>query len=132
MFDNDALVIQHTLSSWNKCIFIQWMNTLIIAEAMLIIKGDATVQLRISAVLLRKPGRWDVPYALYAVSEFFIDFIITEELYAHADWIFLCWEIINPENWKSEFRYSEITFLCLMNYAFPLGYWSRPCCICGA
>ena len=30
---------------------------------MLIIKGDATVQLRISAVLLRKIGRWNVPYA---------------------------------------------------------------------
>ena len=40
------------------------MNTLIITEAMLIIKGEATVQLRISAVLLRKAGRWDVPYAL--------------------------------------------------------------------
>ena len=39
------------------------MNTLIITEAELIIKGDATVQLRISAVLLRKPGRWDAPYA---------------------------------------------------------------------
>lgn len=39
------------------------MNTLIIAEAELIIKDDATVQLRISAVLLRKAGRWDVPYA---------------------------------------------------------------------
>ena len=63
MFDNDVLVIQHTLSSCNKCIFIHWMNTLIITEAELIIKGDATVQLRISAVLLRKPGRWDAPYA---------------------------------------------------------------------
>ena len=40
------------------------MNTLIIAEDVLIIKGDATVQLRISAVLLRKPGRWAVPYAI--------------------------------------------------------------------
>lgn len=40
------------------------MNTLIITEAELIIKGDATVQLRISAVLLRKPGRWDAPYAV--------------------------------------------------------------------
>ena len=39
------------------------MNTLIIAEAELIIKDDATAQLRISAVLLRKAGRWDVPYA---------------------------------------------------------------------
>ena len=39
------------------------MNTLIITEAMLIIKGETTVQLRISAVLLRKAGRWDVPYA---------------------------------------------------------------------
>ena len=39
------------------------MNTLIITEAVLIIKGEATVQLRISAVLLRKAGRWDVPYA---------------------------------------------------------------------
>lgn len=39
------------------------MNTLIITEAELIIKGDATVQLRISAVLLRKPGCWDAPYA---------------------------------------------------------------------
>ena len=39
------------------------MNTLIIAEAELIIKDDATVQLRISAVLLRKAGRWDAPYA---------------------------------------------------------------------
>ena len=47
----------------DKCIFIHWMNTLIITEAELIIKGDATVQLRISAVLLRKTGRWDVPYA---------------------------------------------------------------------
>ncbi|WP_454971041.1 hypothetical protein, partial [Dorea sp.] len=28
-----------------------------------IIKGETTVQLRISAVLLRKAGRWDVPYA---------------------------------------------------------------------
>ena len=63
MFDNDVLVIQHTLSSCNKCIFIHWMNTLIITEAMLIIKGETTVQLRISAVLLRKAGRWDVPYA---------------------------------------------------------------------
>ena len=36
----------------------------IITEAELIIKGDATVQLRISAVLLRKPGRQDAPYAL--------------------------------------------------------------------
>lgn len=41
------------------------MNTLIITEAMLIIKGETTVQLRISAVLLRKAGRWDVPYAHY-------------------------------------------------------------------
>ena len=41
------------------------MNTLIITEAMLIIKGETTVQLRISAVLLRKAGRWDVPYAQY-------------------------------------------------------------------
>lgn len=40
------------------------MNTLIIAETVLIIKDDATVQLRISAVLLRKLGRLDVPYAL--------------------------------------------------------------------
>ena len=40
------------------------MNTLIITEAMLIIKGETTVQLRISAVLLRKAGRWDVPYAI--------------------------------------------------------------------
>ena len=39
------------------------MNTFIITEAELIIKGDATVQLRISAVMLRKPGRWDAPYA---------------------------------------------------------------------
>ena len=39
MFDNDVLVIQHTLSSCNKCIFIHWMNTLIITEAVLIIKG---------------------------------------------------------------------------------------------
>lgn len=43
------------------------MNTLIITEAELIIKGDATVQLRISAVLLRKPGRWDAPYAFRKV-----------------------------------------------------------------
>lgn len=42
------------------------MNTLIITEAELIIKGDATVQLRISAVLLRKPGRWDATYAAMA------------------------------------------------------------------
>ena len=62
MFDNDVLVIQHTLSC-NKCIFIHWISTLIITEAVLIIKGDATVQLRISAVLLRKIGRWNVPYA---------------------------------------------------------------------
>ena len=40
------------------------MNTLIIAETVLIIKDDATVQLRISAVLLRKLGRLDVPYAV--------------------------------------------------------------------
>ena len=40
------------------------MNTLIITEAVLIIKGETTVQLRISAVLLRKAGRWDVPYAI--------------------------------------------------------------------
>ena len=40
------------------------MNTLIIIEAVLIIKGETTVQLRISAVLLRKAGRWDVPYAI--------------------------------------------------------------------
>lgn len=53
MFDNDVLVIQHTLSSCNKCIFIHWMNTLIITEAELIIKGDATVQLRISGVGMR-------------------------------------------------------------------------------
>ena len=39
------------------------MNTLIIAEAELIIKDDATAQLRISTVLLRKACRWDVPYA---------------------------------------------------------------------
>lgn len=64
MFDNDVLIIQHTSSSCNKCIFIQWMNTLIIAEAELINKDDATVQLRISAVLLRKAGCWDVPYAI--------------------------------------------------------------------
>ena len=62
MFDNDVLVIQHTLSC-NKCIFIHWISTLIITEAVLIIKGGATVQLRISAVLLRKIGRWNVPYA---------------------------------------------------------------------
>lgn len=35
----------------------------IITETVLIIKGETTVQLRISAVLLRKAGRWDVPYA---------------------------------------------------------------------
>lgn len=40
------------------------MNILIIAEAELIIKDDATAQLRISAVLLRKAGRLDVPYTL--------------------------------------------------------------------
>ena len=40
------------------------MNTLIIAEAELIIKDDATAQLRISAVCSRKAGRLDVPYAL--------------------------------------------------------------------
>ena len=62
MFNNDVLVIQHTLSC-NKDMFIHWMNTLIITEAVLIIKVDATVQLRISAVLLRKVGRWNVPYA---------------------------------------------------------------------
>ena len=63
MFNNDVLVIQHTLSC-NKDMFIHWMNTLIITEAVLIIKVDATVQLRISAVLLRKAGRWDAPYAI--------------------------------------------------------------------
>ena len=46
------------------------MNTLIITEAMLIIKGETTVQLRISAVLLRKAGRWDVPYANYSLITF--------------------------------------------------------------
>lgn len=40
------------------------MNILIIAEAELIIKDDATAQLRISAVLLRKADRLDVPYTL--------------------------------------------------------------------
>lgn len=35
----------------------------IIAESVLIIKNDATVQLRILTVLLRKPGRLDVPCA---------------------------------------------------------------------
>ena len=33
---------------------------------------------------------------------------------------------------KSEFRYSESPILCLMTYSFLLGYWSRPCRICGA
>ena len=45
------------------------MNTLIIIEAVLIIKGETTVQLRISAVLLRKAGRWDVPYAIQVFPE---------------------------------------------------------------
>ena len=36
------------------------MNTLIIAEAVPIIKDDATAQLRISSVLPRKDGRWNV------------------------------------------------------------------------
>ncbi|WP_448861500.1 hypothetical protein [Dorea sp.] len=45
------------------------MNTLIITEAVLIIKGETTVQLRISAVLLRKAGRWDVPYAFREADE---------------------------------------------------------------
>ena len=44
------------------------MNTLIITEAVLIIKGETTVQLRISAVLLRKAGRWDVPYAIMEIT----------------------------------------------------------------
>ena len=48
------------------------MNTLIITEAMLIIKGETTVQLRISAVLLRKAGRWNVPYAVYPSYIFYI------------------------------------------------------------
>ena len=43
------------------------MNTLIIAEAVLIIKDEATAQLRISAVLLRKAGRWNMPYAEFGV-----------------------------------------------------------------
>ena len=48
------------------------MNTLIITEAMLIIKGETTVQLRISAVLLRKAGRWDVPYAISKIMSDFV------------------------------------------------------------
>lgn len=40
------------------------MNTLIIAEAVPIIKDDATAQLRISSVLPRKDGRWNVLYAV--------------------------------------------------------------------
>ena len=40
------------------------MNTLIIAEAVPIIKDDATAQLRISSVLPRKDGRWTVLYAV--------------------------------------------------------------------
>lgn len=58
------------------------MNTLIITEDKLIIKDDATVQLRILAVLLRKDGRWDVPYA--ARKNFLIEicgeFLFTENL----------------------------------------------------
>lgn len=40
------------------------MNTLIIAEAVPIIKDDATAQLRISSVLPRKDGHWNVLYAV--------------------------------------------------------------------
>ena len=89
MFDNDVLVIQHTLSSCNKCIFIHWMNTLIITEAELIIKGDATVQLRISAVLLRKPGRWDAPYAMIKV-----DFKSVKYISKNPKGLFVTW-IVN-------------------------------------
>ena len=57
MFDNDVLIIQYTLSFCNKCIHP-------IAEAVPIIKDDATAQLRISSVLPRKDGRWNVLYAV--------------------------------------------------------------------
>ena len=36
-------------------------------------------------------------------------------------WIFLCWEIINPKNWKSEFRYSEITYFVLDDLSISAG-----------
>lgn len=36
-------------------------------------------------------------------------------------WIFLCWEITNPKNWKSEFRYSEITYFVLDDLSISAG-----------
>ena len=56
MFDNDVLVIQHTLSSCNKCIFIHWMNTLIIIEAVLIIKGGDDCSARFRPFCSAKPA----------------------------------------------------------------------------
>ena len=70
------------------------MNTLIITEAMLIIKGETTVQLRISAVLLRKAGRWDVPYARYKKSN-----KKTEELLKkyHINYMVLNGKVVSPQ-----------------------------------
>ena len=65
------------------------MNTLIIAEAELIIKDDATAQLRISAVLLRKAGCLDVPYTLKLRSE---KILMIESI---LETIFLCIIIIS-------------------------------------
>lgn len=62
------------------------MNTLIIIEAVLIIKGETTVQLRISAVLLRKAGRWDVPYAAGSDGNLFELLALVESILAdHGD-----------------------------------------------
>lgn len=54
-----------TSSEWMMLVLSIYFHDmgLIITEAVLIIKGETTVQLCISAVLLRKAGRWDVPYA---------------------------------------------------------------------
>ena len=75
------------------------MNTLIIIEAVLIIKGETTVQLRISAVLLRKAGRWDVPYA------------VPYKHYNEETISGVLDDIVNPDDEDSEIYPSEKTML---------------------
>ena len=70
------------------------MNTLIITEAELIIKGDATVQLRISAVLLRKPGRWDAPYAMIKVDFKSVKYISKNPKGLFVTWIVNCKRLV--------------------------------------
>lgn len=81
------------------------MNTLIIAEAELIIKDDATAQLRISAVLLRKAGRLDVPYTLKLRRE---KILMIESI---LETIFLCIIIISLiKAWTKKYDFDKKTY----------------------